>query len=149
MFISDEPFFLIENMMKPYSKHCAGYDEHIFNYRLSCARQVVKNAFGILASKFRIFLKSLIIKVEHLDSVVMASCVLHNFLKRKSSTYYISENQLDKENLVTGKIVQGQLCQNGEMVSLQRTSSYIKTVQKSSETNLRSIIITKKSIIPR
>lgn len=125
VFIGDEAFPLMENMMKPYSKHCAGHDEHIFNYRLSRARRVVENAFGILASRFRVFLQPLNIKVEHVDAVVMASCVLHNFLRRKSSTYYISENQLDKEDLATGKILQGQWRQNGEMVSLQRTSSYI------------------------
>lgn len=35
VFIGDEAFPLMKNLMKPYSKHCPGYDEHIFNYRLS------------------------------------------------------------------------------------------------------------------
>lgn len=35
IFISNKVFPLIKNLMKPYSKHCAGHDKHIFNYRLS------------------------------------------------------------------------------------------------------------------
>lgn len=52
VFLGDEAFPLMNNLLKPYSKYYAGHDEHIFNYRLSLARRVVENAFGILASRF-------------------------------------------------------------------------------------------------
>ncbi|XP_025203776.1 uncharacterized protein LOC112600693 [Melanaphis sacchari] len=102
VFIGDEAFPLMENLMKPYGKHIAGHDEYIFNYRLSRARRVVENAFGILVTRFRVFLLPLNISVENVDAVVMASCVLHNFLRKKSRQWR----------------------QIGEMVALQRSLSY-------------------------
>jgi hypothetical protein len=124
VFIGDEAFPLMENLMKPYGKHTAGHDEHIFNYRLSRARRVDENAFGILATRFRVFLQPLNISLENVDAVVMASCILHNFLHKKSSTYYTSANYIDLEDTETGNIIQGQWRQIGEMVPLQRSQSY-------------------------
>ncbi|XP_072378952.1 uncharacterized protein [Diabrotica undecimpunctata] len=53
----------------------------IFNYRLSRARQCVECAFGILASRFRVFRKPFEIKVESVVNVTKAACVLHNYLR--------------------------------------------------------------------
>jgi len=77
-----------------------------------------------LATRFRVFLQPLNISVENVDAVVMASCVLHNFLRTKSSTYYTSANYIDLEDTETGNIIQGQWRQIGEMVPLQRSQSY-------------------------
>jgi len=124
VFIGDAAFPLMENLMKPYGKHNSGHDEHIFNYRLSRARRVVENAFGILATRFRVFLQPLNVSLENVDAVVMASCVLHNFLRKKSSTFYTSANHIDSEDTESGNIIQGQWRQIGEMVPLQQSSSY-------------------------
>jgi len=121
VFIGDEAFPLMENLMKPYGKHSSGHNEHIFKYRLSRARRVVKNAFVILATRFRVFLQPLNI---NFDAVVMANCVLHNVLRKKSSTYYTSAKPIDSEDIDSGNIIQGQWRQIGEMVPLQVTSSY-------------------------
>lgn len=55
-FIGDQAFPLMVNLMKPYPDKNITRKEKIFNYRLSRARRVVENAFGILASRFRVFL---------------------------------------------------------------------------------------------
>jgi len=57
--IGDDAFPLREWMMKPFSIRYMPDDERIFNYRLSRARRVVKNSFGILANRFRCLLSTL------------------------------------------------------------------------------------------
>ncbi|XP_066590606.1 putative nuclease HARBI1 [Prorops nasuta] len=83
---SDEAFSLHENIMKPYSGlHSKGSTERIFNYRLSRARRVIENAFGILSSVFRVLRKPLILEPSKATHVVLATVYLHNFLRRSKS----------------------------------------------------------------
>ncbi|XP_066600805.1 uncharacterized protein [Prorops nasuta] len=84
--LGDEAFSLHENIMKPYSGlHSKGSTERIFNYRLSRARRVVENAFGILSSVFRVLRKPLILELSKATHVVLATVYLHNFLRRSKS----------------------------------------------------------------
>ncbi|CAH1972161.1 unnamed protein product [Acanthoscelides obtectus] len=53
----------------------------VYNYRLSRARQIVENAFGILVSRFRIFQKPIATNIETVDKIVLAACALHNWLR--------------------------------------------------------------------
>nr|CAI5862343.1 unnamed protein product [Callosobruchus analis] len=78
------PYVFIENLMKPYQQKGISHEEKIFNYRLCRARRVVENVFGILASRFRIFLQPIAIDIESIDAVVLACCALHNFLRKRS-----------------------------------------------------------------
>lgn len=86
VFVGDAAFPLMENLMRPYphKKVIDSYRNKVFNYRLSRARQTVECAFGILSSRFRIFLRPFEMKVETADKIVMASCVLHNYLRTKT-----------------------------------------------------------------
>jgi hypothetical protein len=55
--VGDEAFPLKTYLMRPYpgSKSKGNNEKSIFNYRLSIARRVVENAFGILSQKFPVF----------------------------------------------------------------------------------------------
>ena len=88
--------------MKPYPGNIAGDDildneKFIFNYRLSRARRVVENAFGILVSRFGVFQRQMLLSPEKAQTVTLACCYLHNFLRRKSNRY-IMQGTVDWED---------------------------------------------------
>ena len=82
--VGDDAFPLGTNLLKPFSKRKLSLEEKVFNYRLSRARRVVENAFGILASRFRIFLKPINLNVDTTEALVKAACAIHNWLRRRS-----------------------------------------------------------------
>lgn len=85
VFVADEAFPLMPNLMRPYpkSKVTNNYDNKVFNYRLSRARQTIECAFGILAARFRVYKRPFECKLETVDKEVMATCVLHNYLRNQ------------------------------------------------------------------
>lgn len=58
--VGDEAFTLETYLLQPYPGTAISGDieKQIFNYRLSRARRVSKNAFGHLAHKWRLFFRS-------------------------------------------------------------------------------------------
>jgi len=57
--VADDAFPLTRHIMKPYATVLnKGSLKRVFNYRLSRARRIVENAFGLLTSAFRIFQKT-------------------------------------------------------------------------------------------
>lgn len=70
LIVGDDAFPLRENLLEPYSKKNLTREERIYNYRLSCARRVTDNAFGILASKFQTFSKPIQMQLSKMGLVV-------------------------------------------------------------------------------
>lgn len=110
--IGDDAFPLRTNLMKPYSKTGLSHSERIFNYRLSRARRVVENAFGILLWRFRVFSRPIELKPDTADKVIWASCSLHNWLRNTSPNTYLPPQAVDRENFNTGNITPGEWRKN-------------------------------------
>lgn len=99
VFVGDEAFALRPDFLKPYNQRELDNEKRIYNYRLSRARRVVENAFGILANRFRIFHTSINLKVENIEKVVLACCALHNLLRRNSKSYTLRDSTDDSKML--------------------------------------------------
>ncbi|XP_069587439.1 uncharacterized protein [Ranitomeya imitator] len=108
VFVGDEAFPLHPNLLKPFSQKTLTPERRIFNYRLSRARRVVENAFGIMANRFRVFHTALNMKLTSIDSVVLACCVLHNFLRRRDATAYSPPQYVDSVDQGNGDVTQGE-----------------------------------------
>lgn len=104
--VGDAAFPLKPYLLKPYQHSPLTYEQKIFNYRLSRARRIVENVFGILVSRFRIFERPIATDVMVTDKIIWTTCTLHNWL-RKTSTSYLAKENIDHENVDTGEIIQG------------------------------------------
>lgn len=110
MILGDEAFPLLNNLMKPYPRDQSTVDatKAIFNYRLSRARRVVENAFGILSNTFRIFHSPICLSLDTIDDLIVSACILHNLIidsKRvdekftaEASNNYSNPISLEEEN---------------------------------------------------
>ena len=81
-FVGDAAFPLKTYMLCPYPGRYLSEDKRIFNYRLSRARRIIENTFGIMATKFRIFRRCIIANPTKVMKITKAAaCCLHNYLK--------------------------------------------------------------------
>ena len=86
VFVADDAFGLKSHMMKPYPNQNLQLDQQIFNYRLSQARRLIENTFGIATTRFRIFRRPIIAKTEKIILVTKAVFALHKYLMKKAQT---------------------------------------------------------------
>ena len=79
--VGDEAFPMKPYLLRPYSGRRLPEDLRVFNYRLSRARRIVENAFAILRQRWRIYTGRVQLAPDTADSVIKATCMLHNFLR--------------------------------------------------------------------
>ncbi|MCG8622026.1 MAG: transposase family protein [Proteobacteria bacterium] len=92
----------------------------VFNYRLSRARRIVENAFGILAQRFRIYNRRMQYSVNTVVKIVKATCVLHNFLRDKNMNVPNIYARLNPDRL-------DYLGENGTVLDLANLPGYRST----------------------
>ncbi|CAH1997163.1 unnamed protein product [Acanthoscelides obtectus] len=98
VFVGDEAFPLMRNLMRPYpqARVAGSYQNKVFNYRLSRARQTVESAFGILAARFRVYKRPFECKLDTIDKIVLATIVLHNYLRTKILSIATGQEENDE-----------------------------------------------------
>lgn len=112
-FVADEAFPLSKRIMRPYPGQFLSEAKSIFNYRLSRARRIIENVFGILVSRWRVFQRCICMNPEHVDVIIMAAVNVHNFLMIQNNSapnvekIYCPPNYIDKEDN-TGHVIQGE-----------------------------------------
>ncbi|XP_063615556.1 uncharacterized protein LOC134788653, partial [Penaeus indicus] len=105
--VGDDAFPLKTYLMKPYPGRIITKEQTIFNYKLSRARRVSENAFGILASKFRVLMQPIASKPDNIKDIIFATFVLHNFLRVKSGKP-VRPEMLVREDTENGVLIQGE-----------------------------------------
>ncbi|XP_071572651.1 uncharacterized protein [Temnothorax nylanderi] len=112
-FVADEAFPLSKRIMRPYPGHFLSEAKSIFNFRLSRARRVIENTFGILVSRWRVFQRCICMNPEHVDVIIIAAVNLHNFLMTQNNNapnvekIYCPPNYVDNEDNI-GHVIQGE-----------------------------------------
>lgn len=106
VFVADDAFPLTTSILKPFRQaNLDSAKREVFNYRLSRARHIVENVFGILSSRFRNFQTAINLDPHNIEKVVIAACALHNFLMHKQSTVYAPPSCLYRVDSQVGTVV--------------------------------------------
>lgn len=92
VFIGDKAFALRKNLLRSYPNTNNDRQKRI--YRLSRARNVVENAFGILSARWRVYRRQL----ETVDHIIKATCLLHNYLSVQLSSLPTSAVDYQNDN---------------------------------------------------
>ena len=140
--VADDAFPLKEYIMKPYSQSNLTPEKRVFNYRLSRARRIVENAFGILSNRFRIFMTPISLKPEKVETITLTCCILHNFLwsKVESESIYMPPGSVDSEEEDTHIVLPGEWHQGPQSTGLQALAQQGSNHYSNSAKQLRDIL---------
>ena len=105
---ADSAFALSPRLMKPYPEKNSTRGQRLFNDRLPRARRVIKNAFGILASRFGIYQRAMQVRPERVSTMVLATLALHNFLRAMKDQQYAGPRAADTEEGYNHELVPGE-----------------------------------------
>lgn len=127
--------------MRPFPGAGATEEEKIYNYRHSRARRCIENAFGILAQRWRIFLKPIKATVKNVENYTLACLALHNYLRLTENARYTPAGFLDSEDR-DENIVPGDWRQNipSESLALTEIPPYRGSRSKKSALDTREAV---------
>ena len=93
--VGDEIFALKPWLMRPYPGRNISEERSIFNYQLSRARRVIKNCFGILVARWRVFRSPIQASVETIVQITQTGVCLHNYLRPTEPAIYCPTGFVD------------------------------------------------------
>ncbi|XP_017471064.1 PREDICTED: uncharacterized protein LOC108362542 isoform X2 [Rhagoletis zephyria] len=117
VFVADDAFKLTSRILKLHDQPTSDFHK-IFNYRLSRAKRVVENGFGILASRFQILQRSIDLPMEKVKVLTLAACALHNFIGTRDG---FESALLDSEDTDAISLTDGSWRNEVFLTSLQRS----------------------------
>ena len=120
VFVGDEAFPLRRHFMKPYPHRRQNHQQRIFSYRLSRARRISENAFGIMAQRFGILRKAINLAPAKVEKIILAIITLHNLLRKLGSNEYLSAASVDSEDLENGIIEEAAWRSTPQLLPLQQ-----------------------------
>ncbi|KAK5645349.1 hypothetical protein RI129_006649 [Pyrocoelia pectoralis] len=94
--VADAAFPLSHHILKPFPFRNMTGAQRIFNYRLSRARRVVENSFGMVANRFRVLLNTVNLHPQKAETITLACVVLHNFLRTTTPNTYNMQEKNDR-----------------------------------------------------
>uniref|UniRef100_A0A915EDM1 DDE Tnp4 domain-containing protein n=1 Tax=Ditylenchus dipsaci TaxID=166011 RepID=A0A915EDM1_9BILA len=108
IFLGDGGFGCTDLIVTPFTDRGADSQEKIaFNCRLSRARSAVEHAFGIFASRWRIFLGTIEARPETARLYTLAAVILHNFLNPVEENLNFDFQTTDECLLIKGRLKLG------------------------------------------
>lgn len=94
--VADDAFAIRPNLLKPYCQRGLTMVHRVFNYRLSRARRIIENVFGIMSARFRVLRKPIHLDATKSAKVVLACSVLHNYLMTTNKRLYAPATSFDR-----------------------------------------------------
>ena len=118
--VADEAFPLKTYLMKPFPMRNQNDDQRIFSYRLSRARRIIENVFGIMSMRFRVLRTSINLEPSKVEKIILAIIALHNLLRRQSTEDYLPQGSVDQDNMTPGALDRGSSRSETSLVGLPR-----------------------------
>lgn len=102
VFVGDEAFPLSTYMMRPFPRRNVNMsnNERIFNYRLSRARRVIENTFGIITTKWQILRTCISCSPINAELITKALVCLHNFMMTCGRSQYCPQELINNNGEV-------------------------------------------------
>ncbi|KAM4038166.1 uncharacterized protein ACNLHF_016492 [Anomaloglossus baeobatrachus] len=79
--VADQGFALSRHLIRPYPRRGLDRSKALFNSKLARAHCYVEHAFGILASRWRIYQTTIQLQPTTVKAVIKATVVLHNYCR--------------------------------------------------------------------
>ena len=131
--IGDNAFPLRTWLMKPFARRNLDDEERIFNYRVSRARRIVENSFGILANRFQVLLTTMRQEPETVATIVLACCCLHNLMRLRYPS--LQNAVLDQED-ANHNVIPGAWRQNANMHDMENVCQGNRTTRSAKSQRL-------------
>ncbi|XP_063216135.1 uncharacterized protein LOC134527401 [Bacillus rossius redtenbacheri] len=141
-FVGDEQFPLKLNLMRPYSSKDVSEVKKNFNYRLSRVQRCMENIFGILVSRWNIYLHTINAHPLTVRKIIKATVCLHNFLMKSQDPLYCPSNGFVDEENDFGDVVPGEWRAevNLSNSALQRIGRLGSNMSKRSSVQARDVL---------